>query len=253
MKQSILEMIGLTEGEAKTYKALLRLGSSSTGAISSEAGVSTSKLYIILDKLERKGLASHIDRGGVRHFQAVEPAKIRDYLNEKRREVEVLESELEAQLPNLMALYAHASTQESITVFKGMKGLKTAHEHTYLKLGRGDEYCVLGIPQITEWDRLGYWEKDHQRRDAAGIRCRLLFNQGVEGKILMERNSYRFSEARYMPTDIKTPAYFTIYKDTTLVIIPSADPISIEIVSKEVADAFRGYFNEFWKLSKPFR
>ncbi len=260
MKQSILEMIGLTEGEAKTYKALLRLGSSSTGAISSEAGVSTSKLYIILDKLERKGLVSHIDRNGVRNFQAAEPAKIKDYLHEKKREVDALESELDAQLPSLMQLYAHAGAHETVAVFSGMKGMKTAHEHTYMKLGKGDEYCILGVPDYPPWEEKGpkgqfarYWEADHRRRAAAGIGCRMLFNTDASANLLKQRNSTRLCVARYMPIDIRTPAYFTIYKDTVLITLISAEPICIEVASQDVADAFKAYFDEFWKKSKPFK
>jgi predicted transcriptional regulator len=260
MKQSILEMIGLTEGEAKTYKALLKLGSSSTGAISSEAGVSTSKLYIILDKLKRKGLVSHIDRDGIRHFQAVEPAKIRDYLNEKKRGVEALESELEAQLPSLMQLYAHTGAHETVAVFSGTKGMRTAHEHTYMKLGKGDIYYVLGVPDYPLWEEKDpkgqfarYWEADHRRRAAAGIGCRLLFNTDANATLLKQRNSTRLCVARYMPIDIRTPAYFTIYKDTVLITIISAEPICIEVTNQDVADAFKAYFDEFWKKSKPFK
>lgn len=260
MKQGILEMIGLTDGESRTYRALLRLGSSTTGAISAQAGVSTSKLYIILDKLEKKGLVSHIDRNGIRTFQAAEPGKIRDYLQEKKREVEALEAELEAQLPALMQVYAHAGAHEAVAVFSGIKGMVTAHEHTYMKLGRGDEYLALGVPDFPAWEGKSpkgqyakYWEKDHKRRGAAGIHCRMLFNTDADKSLLKQRNSTRLCDARYMPMDLRTPAYFTIYKDTVLITMVSAEPICIEVSSKDVADAFRSYFEEFWRKSKQFK
>ncbi|GAG26288.1 unnamed protein product, partial [marine sediment metagenome] len=47
MDTKILEEIGLTQGEIKTYLALLKLGSSSTGPIAKESQVSRSKLYSI--------------------------------------------------------------------------------------------------------------------------------------------------------------------------------------------------------------
>jgi hypothetical protein len=56
-----------------------------------------------------------------------------------------------------------------------------------------------------------------------------------------------------MPTDIKTPAYFLIYKDTVVITIASEFPTSIEIINQQIADAFRSYFEEFWKRSKPFK
>jgi sugar-specific transcriptional regulator TrmB len=252
MEWTTLEKIGLTHGEIKTYLALLKLGPSSTGPIAKRSGVSRSKVYAILDKLEKKGLASHIEKSGVVYFQAVEPGKIKDYLKERKEELETLEQEFEKFLPQLEAFHRQQGAVNNITVYQGMKGLKVAHEHTYLKLKRGEEYYVLGVPQYQPWEHLRYWEKDHRRRDGAGIKCKLLFNSDSERKLLENRNSYRLCEARYMPTDIKTPAYFTIYKDTTLITIPSAEPISIEIVSREITDSFKAYFDEFWNRSKPF-
>ena len=49
-----LEEIGLTEGENKVYLALLKLGSSTIGRIIKEAQVSNSKIYDILDRLNKK-------------------------------------------------------------------------------------------------------------------------------------------------------------------------------------------------------
>ena len=253
MNWTTLEKIGLTHGEIKTYLALLKLGLSSTGPVAKQSGVSRSKVYMILDKLEKKGLASHVEKSGVVYFQAVEPGKIKDYIKDQQEELKSIEEEFERFLPQLEAFHRARGQTHQITVYQGMKGMKAAHEHTYLKLKRGEEYYVLGVPQYQPWEHLHYWVKDHRRRDAAGIRCKMLFNSDAERKLMENRNSYRYAEARYMPTDIKTPAYFTIYKDTTLISIPSAEPIAIEIVSREITDAFRAYFDAFWKLSKPFR
>jgi sugar-specific transcriptional regulator TrmB len=248
-----LEKIGLTHGEIKTYLALLKLGPSSTGPIAKQSGVSRSKVYMILDKLEKKGLASHVEKSGVVYFQAVEPGKIKDYIKEQQEQLKSLEEEFEKFLPQLESFHRAQEALHQITVYQGLKGLKVAHEHTYLKLKKGDEYYVLGVPQYQPWEHLHYWGKDHRRRSDAGIRCRMLFNSDADPKLLKNRNSFRHCEARYMPTDLRTPAYFTIYKDTTLISIPSKDPIAIEIVSREITDAFMAYFNEFWKRSKPFR
>ena len=83
MNPKILEEIGLTPGEAKVYLALLRIGQSSTGAIAKESQVSRSKLYIILDKLAKKGLIGHLVKGKIVYFKAMEPQRILDYMEEK--------------------------------------------------------------------------------------------------------------------------------------------------------------------------
>jgi len=252
MDTKLLEELGLTPGEIKTYLALLKLGSSSTGPLAKESGVSRSKLYSILDKLEKKGLAGHVKKKGVIYFQAVEPSKIKDYIKQREKELNLLEEQFEQFLPQLQAYQEEAGKVQQVTVYQGLKGLSTAHEHTYLKLKSGEEYYYLGIPKNQPVEHHLYWQRDHLRRAKAGIKCKLLFNKDTDQKILENRNSYRGCSARYMPADIKTPAYFLIYKDTVMIAMPSKNPIAIEIISQEVAESFKAYFDEFWKQSKPF-
>jgi len=252
MDVRILEEIGLTNGEAKTYMALLRLGSSTTGPIAKQAQISRSKIYFILDKLEKKGLASHTDRNGITYFQAVEPLKIEDYFKKKEDQFERTKSEFTKFLPELQSYYVQSEHAQQVKIYQGLDGLKSAHEHTYLKLKSGEYYYYLGIPAHQPEPHNRYWKKDHMRRIEVGIKCKMLFNRDTDKATLRNRNSYKGCDARYMPTGIKTPAYFLIYKDTVMIAISSEDPLAIEIVSQEIADSFKAYFEQFWKNSKPF-
>jgi len=253
MDTRILKELGLTQGEIKTYLALLKLGSSSTGPIAKESLLSRSKLYMILDKLEKKGLASHVEKNGVTYFQAAEPSKIKDYIKEKEETISKLKQDFEEFLPQLEEAYEFPGKIQKVTLYQGLKGLVTAHEHTYLKLKKGEEYCYLGIPKNQPETHHLYWKRDHIRRSKLGMKCRLLFNQDTPQSTLKNRNSYKGCNARYMPTGIKTPSYFLIYKDTVMIAIPSEKPIAIEIISADVANSFKAYFEEFWKQTKPLK
>lgn len=250
MDTKILREIGLTEGEIKTYLALLKLGSSSTGPLTKESQVSRSKLYIILDKLEKKGLASHVEKSGVIYFQAAEPAKIKDVLKEKEKQLKQLEKDFEKFLPNLETFQKQGGKVPRVSVYQGLKGLATAHEYVYLKLRRGQTYYSIGIPSSQPELHHLYWQKDHLKRVEAGIKVKLLFNGDVPKEVLKNRNSYKGCDARYMPIDLHTPAYFEIYADIVLIIIPTEQPITIEIISEEIVKSFMVYFNEFWKLAR---
>lgn len=249
MQIEFLQKLGLTKGEIKTYLSLLKMGSSSTGPLAQDSQVSRSKLYGILDKLEKKGLVSHIEKQGVTYFQAVEPAKIQDYIREKQLEINELKEEFEKFLPELQS-YQESKKMQRVTVYQGTRGLIAAHEHTYLKLKKGEEYYYMGIPKNQPLIHEIYWKRDHVRRIKAGIKCKLLFNKDAPREILDARNSFKGCEARYMPVGIKTPAYFLIYKDTIMIAMPVDDPLVIEIINQEIADAFLVYFWEFWKRSK---
>ncbi len=250
MDYSILKEAGLTDGETKVYVAMLELGPSTTGPIIERSGIARSIIYQILDRLAQKGLVSFIVKEKTKHFQAADPQRILDYLNEREKNIQKTREKVNELLPRLMMLEKSAKPSE-VQVFEGYQGMVTVHERTYEKLGRGEEYYYFGIPSEQPPRFHTYWQRDHRRRIKAGINCRLLYNQSTPLGVLANRNKYAGCEARYMTTGVTTPSWIMGYKDTTVIGIPSGRSISIEIVNQEIADSFRNYFDEFWRLSKP--
>ena len=102
MAKSALRKIGLTEGEIKVYLALLELGSATSGRITKKCGISGSKVYEVLDRLAKKGLASFITKNGVKHFEASSPERILDYLEEKESQIEEEKSAIQDIIPELI-------------------------------------------------------------------------------------------------------------------------------------------------------
>jgi len=251
METKILQEIGLTPGEIKTYLALLKIGLTSTGPLEKEAKVSRSKLYSILDKLEKKGLAAHVIKNNITYFQAAEPYKIKEYINEKQENLLTIKKEFEDFLPNLEE-YKFSKPKSMVSIYQGIKGIMTAHDRCYLKLKEGEEFLYLGIPKEQPEKHHRYWKKDHQKRVNLKIKTRLLFNKDALREDLINRNSFLGCDARYMPTEIKTPSYFLIYKDTVVIFVGLKEEICVEIINQKIADSFKAYFEEFWKLSKPF-
>src|SRR3989338_7840032 len=99
MERVSLTSIGFTDGEEKVYLALLKIGSSSSGPIAKESGVSRSKLYEILEKLARKGVVSHCKKNKVSCFTAAPPTRILDYLKEKESQLRQQEESFQSMLP----------------------------------------------------------------------------------------------------------------------------------------------------------
>jgi len=247
-----LKEAGLTEGEIKVYLALLELGEATAGPIIEKSRISRSIIYQILGKLMEKGLVSYIVKEKTKYFQAVEPSKILEYIEQREQKLRESRKKVELLLPQLL-LKQKAAKESIARIFVGFKGMITVHEHTYQKLTRGEEYFFLGIPPAQPKYFHSYWQKDHHRRAKAGIKCKLLFHPKTDKKILENRNSYPGCDARYMPIEINTPAWFMGYKDVAVIGFASASPITLEIINKEIAASFRAYFDEFWKQSKPFK
>lgn len=251
MNISALKEAGLTDGEIKVYLALLELGSSTTGPIIEKSGIARSISYQILDKLMQKGLVSYVVKEKTKYFQSAEPNKILEYIEERKEKIEENRKKVEELLPELL-LKQKLSKKSETNMYFGLKGIRTVHEHIYLKLKKSEEYHALGIPALQPEEQHLYWQRDHLRRIKAGIKCKLLFNNNTPLKFLKNRNSYKGCDARYMPSGFKTPAYLMMYKDTIVIILQYPSAIAVEIVNQEIADSFQSYFEEFWKKSKKF-
>ncbi|MBS3081646.1 hypothetical protein J4416_01745 [Candidatus Pacearchaeota archaeon] len=247
-----LQDAGLTQGESKVYFALLDLGSSTTGPITEKSGVAKSIIYQLLEKLIQKGLVSYITKEKTRYYQASDPHKLIEYIEENEKKLAENKNKIENLIPTLLAKQ-NQNKEQTATIYEGFKGMIAVHEHTYLKLEKGDEFFYLGIAPEQPEHFHAYWQRDHLRRAKAGIHCKLLFHPNTDKKILKNRNSYKLCDARYMPTEINTPAWIMGYKDVTVIGFPSSNPITLEIVNQEIADSFKSYFEEFWKKSKKFK
>ena len=56
-----------------------------------------------------------------------------------------------------------------------------------------------------------------------------------------------------MPTSLKTPAWFVVYKDVTGIFLQKKKPVAVKIVNAEIAETFKAYFEEYWKRTVPFK
>ncbi|MGD9276028.1 MAG: helix-turn-helix domain-containing protein [Candidatus Pacearchaeota archaeon] len=104
MKYKELEGIGLTNSEILVYTTLLKIGQSATGKIVSNAKISSGKIYEVLDKLIDKGLAGYILKNNVKHFSALNPEKLKEYIAKKKKEIQEKEKEVGKIIPELKKL-----------------------------------------------------------------------------------------------------------------------------------------------------
>jgi len=252
-EEALIRNAGLTEGETKVYLALLKLGSSTTGPIIEKSGVANSIIYRILEGLITKGLVSHVTKDKTKHYQAAQPQRILDYIEERKAQLDISKENIARLIPQLLAINSN-EPESSVRIFEGFKGFMTAWELMYEKLGPGEEYHSWGVYPIQEERFHLYWKRDHHRRIEKKIRGKILFNQGTDQQTLKNRNDYSGLDARYMPTAVKTPSWFTHFKDTVLIGLQQKDkPMMIVIQNQLVADTFEAYFQDFWKKTKKYK
>ena len=243
-----LKELGLTDGEIKVYLALIRLGETTSGPIADESGVSVSKVYSILDRLSKKGLASHIVKRKIKYFKAADPRRLLDYLMEKEENLKKQELNLKKLIPTLDLFKGSAVTEETAQVFDGLKGIQTARERTLKIMKKGDQMWIIGISKTPyEGMMTRYFKEYHKRRYTKGIKCRYIYNEYARKPHGELSATYPLSEVRYMAKGLITHGWLEIYADTVTIGINKGKSFSVVIQNQEVADSFKIYAEILWR------
>ncbi|MBU2616228.1 MAG: hypothetical protein KKC19_03935 [Nanoarchaeota archaeon] len=237
MNKDILIKLGLTDGESKVYLALLKTGSSTVGPIVKEAHVAYSNIYEILDRLLDKGLISYIIKEKTKHFQAVSPSGLKEYLKIKEGKIQEEKIELERLIPELENLQNRQNRQEA-EIFTGLKGIKTAY---YKMLDKGSKketwfFFYTDEGQITD-DFYGDMYPVFKK----------IPSKGIANKAYRKSDFIKKTKFNVKYVGFPLPGTIDIYKDKVMLISWKPIPTAILIISEEISNKFKEYFNSIWE------
>ena len=124
----LLESLGLSKNEAKTYLALLKLGSVPAGPLIKDLGMHRAAVYNLLDLLIDKGLVHYVIQANRKYFEAQKPARLFELIQTKQQKLKQQEQKLNQFLPELELQRKLSKETQEGTVYKGKKGLKSIFE-----------------------------------------------------------------------------------------------------------------------------
>ncbi|MBW2990523.1 hypothetical protein KY348_02340 [Candidatus Woesearchaeota archaeon] len=249
----LLRSIGLTDSEAKVYLALLDLGTSTVGPIADKSRASYSKIYLLLEKLIDKGLATYITKEKTRYFTPTSPKKILEYLDQKKTTLDKLSKEVKDMLPKLEAKLKQSQEEEYVTIYEGHEGLKTVYLESINNLKPGDEILVMGATMgayTQTKQNILLLKKVHTIRQERKIGFRVIFNEEFrQNKDVEFFKKQKPIQVRFLLKN--TPAGINIQGNRVLIIYwHKEEPKVFLIQSKIVADSFRKYFEVVWEKAK---
>jgi len=235
MDASVLEGIGLTKGEIKTYLALLELGSSNAGKIIEKAGLQSSVVHNCLHKLINKGLITYILKGKIRTYQAANPKTLVTFIEEKKKTVESL-------LPELLLKQTLSQNKQEAEIYEGLNGFKAMSYQMISEGKKGDEFlffCFEGKVYVEEV--YAFYNKFEQHRKEIGIKVRGIAPKSSK-KYLDKR---KHSKIKYV--DFPIPSNISIFNDYVGLTAFEDKPMCLLIKSRVLATVFRNYFESVWK------
>ncbi len=245
MREDILEKVGLTEAESRVYIAMLKVGKSTIGNILDESGVSNSKIYSILDRLNKKGLVGKVTINNRRNFEAKNPSRIRELIQAKKDEI----SEVERIVPELENLQNYSEPAPEAEILEGLNGIKTFNETLLQDLHKGDTFYILGAPKESN-EFLGPYFRDwHTRRVQKGISCKAIYTRDAE-RIAKQREKMPLTETRVLPADVTTVANVVMGVGYVATALFGKRSLIMVIKNKEIYESYVSLFNVLWKHSR---
>ena len=236
--------LGFSANEAKAYLALLEIGPSPVGQLMRATGLYRVMAYDVLEKLSRKGLASYFVKNGRRQYLAESPDKILEAARAREAEAKSLAEELRGLKPK-------EAGEKQALLYERLAGIRSAQENYFGIMGKGakDEYLMLGASLALHEKLDAFFNYFHERRARMGVRARLLFNEDNRkyGKM---KEKYKPVEVRYMPKNVITPSWISMYGDMMLIGVSGDEPMAFFIRNRPVVESYRNYFELLWKLAK---
>ncbi len=241
--EELLEAIGLTAWESRTYLALLELGNTTTGPLVKRCAVPQSKIYAVLESLINKGLVSYVVKGKIKHFQAADPQRILTLFKEKENKLEKILTELRSK---------QSQKRQSVELYEGLPAMRNMC--VGLLEGAQKEEPFYGFSTgaySEEANKFYHWWG--QRKNMAGVKDHLListqnrarFEEDIEEGLLTEvRKITRFSKVSF-PGDV------AIFKDFVCLFNWEEPATAMLINSKNLSKQYKEFFLGLWNAARP--
>lgn len=243
-KEKILVNFGLHEKEAKTYLALLELGSSTIKPLADKAVVKRTSIYNFIDRLLELGLITQIKIHNRMHYTAVSPERLLEMEKERLRNIQ-------NTLPEFLSVFNSLTTKPKIQYFEGPEQMKNIVREE-LKCFKECLYIWTGAP-IIEMIGGGKFmaEIDRQRIEKKVVVKTIRFRKQDIAYKFSDPGPKFLRELRWGPDNLNLSMSMGIY-DTGKVSFFSSkfEGFGIVIESKELEQLMRVFHQLLWEKSK---
>ena len=247
--QSILEELGLAQNEAKIYETLLQNGEMAVGTIAEKSGIHRRNVYDSLRRLIEKGLVFEILETKNIRYQATDPGRFSELLDEKKQK-------LDAILPDLSALYENVPNPEALFLYRGVEGWKN-----YLSdvlLCKKELRIIAAVDKIQDPRTEQFMKQYYVEMKRKNIPAKVLFRHDTKTKNgKAEGPLAEIAEYRILPKEYPIGAGIGIFSDRTAIFTDTVSQEKIEnettitfIKNKNIADSMRLIFDALWLISK---
>ncbi|MFT4311456.1 MAG: TrmB family transcriptional regulator [Candidatus Woesearchaeota archaeon] len=244
MDMQILEDIGLSKAEIKTYISLLELGPTTSGPLIQHSKLQSSVVHRVLKTLIEKGIVTYIKIGKNKQYQATDPKNMLEFLdNKKKRFIDIL--------PTLEAKQQQNNKNYATEMFVGKKAIFATLLNTIQDAKKYEEYLSFSLIEPHQDEEIIRFYKNYNlRRKEKKLRVKVLVNKKVK-KIFEEnydKKILKLANVRY--TNFHFPQGIVIFRDTLTFVNWKDNPFAVKITNETMANEFKIFFEEFYEKEK---
>ncbi|MBI2044622.1 ArsR family transcriptional regulator [Candidatus Pacearchaeota archaeon] len=241
--EEVLKDLGFSEREIKVYLSLLELGETTVGPISASTRIQHSKVYETLEKLLNKGLVSYIIKSKTKYFSAQNPKELLNIQKDKERKlIEIL--------PELQQKQKFSNEKQVSTVYEGYPAIKSMFNSILDLLNKNSYYYAFAFKEeyISSDSASIFLRAIHMKIAEKRIDDRLIASFDIKKEFVKNYKGIKNLKIRF--TKINFPLGLMIIDNKVINWTWGERPTAIKITSKQIAQRYKQFFLEMWKISK---
>lgn len=243
----MIEELGLNVQEDRVYRALLSLGTCSTGPLCKDANISSSHIYHVLDTLIAKGLVSYQEKNGRKQFFVSPPEVAQtifdrrlDQLDEEKKKILLQKEEHLNILKKIKPLIQPGIYFKYFENISGIKAMYTEIGNE-MKLNSNSDLCILTHKPEDVVKVSAFYDEIHKLRESLNITYKAIFDISLKDRAKTRKNSH----IKFM--QLKNAAAWGTYNDIFFVYhLGSKKPYGIIIKDSLIANTMQFSFENIF-------
>ena len=238
--EDILYEAGLTKIEAEVYIKLCEHGKDTAYGLAKKSHLFKANTYDALKNLEEKGLVLKSSIDNKTHYEAADPSFLLSILDAKKERIGQI-------IPRLRLLQQTVKSESKVIMQKGTIALRDYFYHT---LTFKEPFLTYGVSK-TAYESVKYWiDEYHKERIKKGIKFLHIYNQEAHERF-KQLKKLPLTPIRVLPSPYDSEVATTICGDEVALIMFHPQVKLIIIKDKDMADAYKRYFQILWKQARP--
>ena len=242
--RSLLQRMGFDQRECEVYLALLAMKAGKVTAIAAAARQPRTLTYVVLQKLEAKGIVSRVRRGHALQFIAESPKHLLSYAEHRRDEAGALAELVKAALPKIDSMMPRLSGEPRVSLLHGLSGIRelyrdSLHQDFVGISNPASLYETFGADAVAKL----YADIPFHGRD--------LFPDSPEARAhIKEVPPTETYQIRLLPAGMPYKSDMIVYRDTVALFAYDDQKTIVRIENATLADSFRAWFELLWAGAK---